>query len=404
MANRSIETLYKEFKSYLFEDFIPFMDEKVVDKQYGGFLCNTGRDGRNLNTNKRTWYDGRGIWVYSYLYKHIDQRAEYLEIARNTVDLVLKTKEAENELWPWEYDQFGNDLKTDDPDIYGNLFVAEGFAEYAAASGDDSYWQQAKDILMRCRVLYDHPDYLYKLQYSPISSITHVPRVLGHSMIMLRLSTSLLKQKDDPDIEAIAERCVDELLDKHYNTDFNLMIEVLDHDYSYINDELSQFVYIGHAIESLWMIMDEALRREDDELFNEAARRFKRHVEVAWDDVYGGVFHCIDHVDENRWLSDKVLWAQHEVLIGLLTILEKYPNDEWALHWFEKMYTYVVQTFPLADYGLPLWNIGGDRKVSFIKEGVRIENYHHPRFLMMGMQKLLQMQERKKFNQNNFCL
>lgn len=399
LANRSLDALFTELKTYLFDDFIPFMDSNVVDSQYGGFFCNTDRVGDNINTNKRTWYDGRGIWVYSYLYNYIDKKSAFFEIAKRTVALVSKVKHAENELWPWEYDRFGKDLQTNEPDLYGNLFVAEGFAEYSIALGDESYWQRAKDILMQCYAAYDRPDYLYKLQYSPISSVTHAPRVLGHAMIMLRLSTSLLKHKNDVAIDAISKRCIDDLLIKHYNTEFNLMAEVLDRDYSNINAELSQFVYIGHAIESLWMLMDEALRRGDEPLYNEVVDRFKLHVEVAWDDVYGGVFHCLDHVDENRWLTDKVLWSQHEVLIGLLTILERDAKDEWALRWFDKMYNYVIQVFPLSTHGFPLWNIGGDRKMSFEQKGQRIENYHHPRFLMICMQKIEQIRNKMELNQ-----
>src|SRR5690606_11280257 len=136
------------------------------------------------------------------------------------------------------------------------------------------------------------------------------------------------------------------------------------------------------AIESLWMVMDEALRRNDMELYQLASERFKFHVEAAWDDVYGGVFHCLNHVDENDWLLEKVLWAQEEVLVGLLILIEQ-SDDEWAYRWFDKMYNHVVKTYPLNKYGFSLWNIGGDRQVHFEKEGIRIENFHHPRHLML---------------------
>jgi hypothetical protein len=49
------------------------------------------------------------------------------------------------------------------------------------------------------------------------------------------------------------------------------------------------------------------------------------------------------------------------------------------------MYKYVMEKFPLKKYGYPLWNLGGDRKVTFIKEGIRTENYHHPRHLMLNI-------------------
>jgi hypothetical protein len=66
-------------------------------------------------------------------------------------------------------------------------------------------------------------------------------------------------------------------------------------------------------------------------------------------------------------------------------------GDPWAYHWFEKMFRYVLDTYPLKKYGYSLWNIEGDRKVTFVKEGTRIENYHHPRHLMLNILTLERM-------------
>lgn len=84
-------------------------------------------------------------------------------------------------------------------------------------------------------------------------------------------------------------------------------------------------------------------------------------------------------------MLNKVLWAQQEVLIGLM-ILITHQKDEWAYRWFDKAYRYVLDHFPLKKHGFRLWNIGGDRKMTFHKEGIRIENYHTPRHLVINMQ------------------
>ena len=81
IAGMSPEELLKEYNNNLFDDFLPFMDQHVVDHEYGGFMCHTDRVGNNLNTNKRAWFDGRGIWVYSYLYNNFQQDPSYLRIA-----------------------------------------------------------------------------------------------------------------------------------------------------------------------------------------------------------------------------------------------------------------------------------------------------------------------------------
>ena len=384
LAGRSLNDLLREYDAYLHEDFLPFIDQHVFDHEHGGFKCNTDQSGINITTNKRTWYDGRGIWVYSFLYNHIEKNPKYLEFAKKTIDLVLKAKDPDEVFWPWAYDYKGKDLKEFPPDIYGNLFVAEGFVEYSIAAEDATYWQKAKDILLDCVAEYDRIGYTYLLEYSPQgSNFTNAERVLGHWMIILRLTTSLLRIQPDKEIDIINNRCIDALVNQHFNSKLKLMNEVLTKDFAQVSDEMEQFVYIGHAIESLWMVMDEAIRRNDRDLFDLATERFKFHVEVAWDDVYGGVFHCLDHVDNNKWLLDKVLWAQEEVLVGLMMLIE-HNNDPWAIRWFDKMYNYVLENFNQKKEGFVLWKIGGDRTLVSGIQRDRIENYHHPRHLMLN--------------------
>ena len=390
------EELLREYKAHLFDDFLPFMDQHVIDHEYGGFMCHTDRAGNNLNTNKRAWFDGRGIWVYSYLYNNFQQDPSYLRIAEKTINLVMKCEPSGDSFWPWSYSRSGEDLNDGISDIYGSLFIAEGLAEYSVASGNESYWDKAKSILLQCLAVYDRDDYSCLLDDdSPDVSEIKAPRVLGHWMIILRLVTGMLRIRDDSELESISERCVEALMHSHLNPQFGLLNEVLNHDLTIPNGKFSQFVYIGHGIEALWMVMDEALRREDAELFGRASLLFKRHVEIAWDDVYGGVFHGLTHVDQNIWILNKLLWAQEEVLVGLFLLIE-HSGDEWAYSWFDKVYNYVIDKFSLQKHGYSLWNIGGDRKVTFKEEGIRIENYHHPRHLMFNIQALERIISRQK--------
>jgi mannose/cellobiose epimerase-like protein (N-acyl-D-glucosamine 2-epimerase family) len=145
------------------------------------------------------------------------------------------------------------------------------------------------------------------------------------------------------------------------------------------------------------MLLHEAVRRRDKKLFDALSDWFKRHVEVAWDDVYGGVFRNLQNVEKNVWLVDKVLWAQEEVLIGSMFIFEQ-TGALWAKKMFDKMYRYVREKYPLARQGSPLWIYASDRKVSveaFMKMPKRVENFHHPRHLMLNLMSIERMIKRK---------
>lgn len=407
IASLTLEQLRDQYCHDLFDDFLPFMDKYVIDHEYGGFMCNTDRDGTNLSTDKNSWFIGRGIWVYSFLYNNLKQEEIYLDIARKAAEFILKAPPEGNDLWHVDYTREGRPKQPKgiytagkyvpvSKEIYGDLFIAHGFAEYARATADDTFWSLAKDIILKCARVYDCPDYApsaVKVYLGNDSSELPGARLGGVWMLLLRLSTRMLERKHDPDLNALSDRCLDAIFNYHYIPEYDLINEVLNHDMSRPDNEYKNMVYTGHAIELLWMVLDEACRRKDKELFDKAAKMFKRHLEVAWDGVYGGFFRCLKNVDENTWILDKALWLQEESLIGCLIIIE-HTDADWARNWFAKVFRYVYDNFPLKKHGFPLWDIWPDRKATFVRHCQRIENFHHPRHLMLNLLCIERMIER----------
>ncbi len=388
-----LSSLEKQYREDLFEDFLPFMDKFIVDHELGGFMCAADRDGTRLNSDKDNWFDGRGIWVYSFLYRNFTHDPRHLEIARKTVDFVLSIRPKDGVLWPRRYTRHGEALAPDG-EIYGTAFMAEGLAEYAAASGEDRYRDLAKEVLLECAEVYERPDYALNPSHYFGTDVPLLPggRVQGAPMVLLRISTQLLRARADNDLEKIAAWAIDAIMTRHYNPSVALNYEFLNHDYTVPANEYSQFCYTGHTLEIMWMVMDEALRRGDKALFDTAAERFRRNVEVSWDDVYGGVYRGMSHLDRNEWFLQKVLWPQEEALIGSLMLFE-HRRDPWAEEMFGRMYRFVQSKFPLRQYGFPLWINFADRKVSFERHYDRVENYHHPRHLMLNLLALKRMME-----------
>jgi mannose/cellobiose epimerase-like protein (N-acyl-D-glucosamine 2-epimerase family) len=153
------------------------------------------------------------------------------------------------------------------------------------------------------------------------------------------------------------------------------------------------------------MLLEEAVRRKDKFLFQTAAERFRRHVEVAKDRVYGGVFHDLKDVDQNIFTMGKVLWVQEEVLTGTLLVIE-HTGAQWAKDLFQEMYEYVRSKYLLKAHGSSLWMYQSDRKVSFeefIKLPKRVENYHHPRHLMLSLLAVERMIQRSGRISNLFA-
>ena len=384
LAGNTLKQLLEHHRYYLFDDFLPFMDKYVVDHKFGGFMCNTDRDGTNITQKKTAWYEGRGIWVYSFLYNKIKKDPKYLEIAGKSVEYILKNEPTGERLWPDSFSREGKPDNEASDVIYGDLFIATGLSEYSKATGEDKYWDKAKEILLKCFKIYNKSDYGFIQDIEPPENHNKGPRVLGHWMILIRLVTQMLENRSDPELEKIADKCIDAIMNYHYNPEYCLHNEIMNHDLSRPEGPFSQYVCTGHAIETMWMLLDVAVRRKDKELFDLATERFRRHVEVAWDDVYGGVFHDLYNVNKNIWKTEKSLWAQEEVLVGAMMLIE-HTGAQWAIDLYNKVWDYVIDKFPLKQYGYPIWILYADRKITFEKHYDRVGHFHHPRHLMLNI-------------------
>jgi len=385
----SFKELREQYRSGLFEDFLPFMDKYVIDREYGGFMCHADRDGTRVSTAKRAWFEGRGIWVYSFLHNKFGRDPKHLDVARKSVEFILKNKPEGDNFWPGSFTREGKPLEDPNPpfygrtSIYGDLFIATGFAEYSKSDGNGHYWDIARGILLKCMNIYDNRPGHCSLPPTDSAPGVDSPRILGHWMVFLRLATEMLESKADPAVEKIAGRCVKAIMDHHFNPEYGLLNEYINHDMSRINSDYGE-ISTGHGTEVLWMILDEALRIKNRELFDLAAARLKRHIEVFWDDVYGGLMVELVHANRNTWNTQKWLWLQEEALIGVMMVIE-HTGVQWAKDWYARISVYMRDKFLLKQYGLLLWIFNAGRKVTFERNSDRIENFHLPRYLMLNL-------------------
>lgn len=390
VAGLSLEQLHERYRKELFDRFIPVMDRFVIDHELGGFMCDVDISARKMiNTSKKTWYQGRGIWVYSFLYNNFEKNPHYLEVAKKAIDFIMKLKPVDDNFWNDLYNKDGSPL-SGPGDIYGNLFVAEGLAEYSKATGDKQYLKLAKEIIFYCLDRYDRSDYIYDISYVPGKPKVIGPRVLGHWMIFLSLSTQILGHGPDADIEKLADRCIKSILNYHLNSEFKILNEVINHDLTLPENEYSQFAVIGHGIETLAFVMAEAVRRKDSDLFKISSEAFKRHVEVAADKLYGGCFEVLYNANDYSWSMSKSAWSQQEVMIGALIMIE-HRGDLWAQECFAEFDAYVQEKMVRPDFAF--WTFGGERKVSKPSTGI-VEHYHTPRYLMRNMLALERIMKR----------
>ena len=177
-------------------------------------------------------------------------------------------------MWPKELTREGKALTSADGEIYGDLFIAEGLAEFSKATGELSHWDTARDLVLKCVRLYDRDDYrptIGQTYLGPNAPRFPGARIQGVWMVLIRVVTQMLEMHADAELERVARRSVDAITNHHYNPEFQLINELLNHDLSRPQNEYAQLVYTGHCIENLWMLMKEAERLRDDRLFEKLA-------------------------------------------------------------------------------------------------------------------------------------
>ena len=70
------------------DEFVDFWSKSGVDTEHGGFVCALDHEGNRLQDEKYIWYQGRGLWVYSRLFrKHAGGEAA-LAVARKTFEFI----------------------------------------------------------------------------------------------------------------------------------------------------------------------------------------------------------------------------------------------------------------------------------------------------------------------------
>lgn len=375
----------------LFERVLPFWERCGFDHEFGGFYHRLAYDGSLLSTEKFCWFQGRGLWVWSFLFNHFGRQPQHLEIARRTRNFLLASAPQPDGWWAESFTREGRVLEAFRGDLFGMYFGAEGLQEYAFAAGDEQAWDTSLALLRRLWERIHRPEFGARPQ--------------GLWMVNLRIATQMLRRRRERLLEEIAGEAVYAIVERHFNPEIGLNNEWLAFDFSRLPGEEYK-CHFGHSIETLWMAMDEAERRGDQRLWKLCAERIRRHLEVGWDRVFGGLAHAVnvDH-SEYRWPPErppgtaftfhavgeynylKSLWAHNEAILATLMVYTR-TCEHWAARYLSLAEQTVRQKFSLERLGYPTYILFADRRITHSPPGDRQDNYHLPRQLMLGLLRL----------------
>jgi hypothetical protein len=233
-------------------------------------------------------------------------------------------------------------------DIYADIYMVLGLAEYYKASGDEESLMQAIETsyLVNETVLAPH----YQGQgHGPF----YEPGIkrLGTWVHFLFPLTLLLSYKADEGLERIARMCVRNIIERHWNREEGFAYEYLNDKFEpYSDDYLSDYKgphdythYISgwHSIQGAWKVMFEALRVGAEEMFRDGLefglQTLKGHFEEKED------CRLMEFENEEMWRRKqgndlKPYYALYDVFVFCLLAVEHTQSAE-AAAWFEKTFS-----------------------------------------------------------------
>jgi GNAT superfamily N-acetyltransferase len=343
----SLEKLRDYFRRELEEEIVPYWEKYGVDRQSGGYLIADRNTGAYTTTDKDLYSQGRILWVFSYLYDHFGRNPAHLQAARQGKEALVKHCRVEDGHWGTLYTRDWT-LKKAFFDIYADIYMVLGLAEYFKATGDEEALRLAVETsyVVNRTILAPH----YQGQgHGPF----YEPGIkrLGTWVHFLFPLTLLLSYAADEGLERTARMCVRNIIERHWDRKKAFAYEYLNDKFEpYSKDYLSDYRgehdythYISgwHSIQAAFKVMLEALRVGVREMFLDGhelgLQTLRGHFEERED------CRLMEFENEEMWRKKqgnnlKPYYALYDVFVFCLLAIEHTHAPE-AAAWFEKTFT-----------------------------------------------------------------
>lgn len=176
-----------------------------------------------MDTTKSVWFQGRCAFVYSYAWNNIEQRPEYLDMARSCLDFIEKHcfDPSDGRMY-FEVTADGRPLRKRRY-VFSECFAAIAMSEYSIASGDRSYADKALALFKEIRRFLSTPGILPP-KYEPTQPAQ------GHSVTMILINTAACLRRagiTDPVLELQIDESLHSLSTYFVHPEFKALLEMV---------------------------------------------------------------------------------------------------------------------------------------------------------------------------------
>ena len=371
-------------QSELTESIIPFWMKHSIDRQNGGFWTCLERDGTVFDTRKYVWMNGRQVWMLSRLYRTLDKRVEWLDAARGGAEFLRSNVFDDQERCWFSLTADGRPAAYQRKP-YGAVFVMLGFLEYAKASGDASYREQALTLFRRIGRYLQEPALLGR----PI--LPGAPRLSGLADIYVLCAMALDLLEDDPqngEYLDVLRACLRQIK-LHYHPGRQLFYENAPLDQESAQTPDGRLICPGSIFEINWLLSRALDYVPDAEVSSLLLSTLEGGLEFGWDKQYGGIYYFLDvegHSTLQLEWAMKLWWVHVEALYALVNAHARTQDDKWLV-WLSRVQEWVFAHFPDRQFGE--WFGYLDRQGApalSLKGGNYKGCFHIPRALLFSLQ------------------
>jgi len=380
VSTQTLGQLCTEFEDELFGSVIPFWEKHSWDRTHGGFWNCLDRTGKIFDVTKYGWLQGRETWLFSKLYRTVERRPEWLEMARSGAEFLRFKALTPDDRIPFRMTAAGVPVYVQRK-IFSECFYVMAMAEYARASGDESYAAEARRMFA---LVWDRAFDWRKVGRPAYAGETPL-QSLAVPMILMNLIEELTDGAAVP-FERELEQCQQAFL-LHVKPEERRVYEFVRPDGSLCLDiPEGRLLNPGHAIEAGWFLQHWAQRQHDAELSALAADVVRWSHAEGWDKDHGGLFYFLDaqgHSPVQLEWNMKLWWPHCEALYAhLLNYSLTKSAADWELFQTTKDYTF--GHFPDRTYGEWYGYLDREGRVSqSFKGGAYKCAFHVPRALLL---------------------
>lgn len=420
--------LAKFYREHLERVILPFWTERTLDEDRGGlFNCVDDVTGERVSDDKFVWSQARWAWTAAHAARMAERglldvdAGRLRDHARLTADFLIENAILPNGNVAYLLTATGEKKeflpgKGHDISFFADCFVTLALTGVARAAQESAYLERALQLYRRVRARLGSGDVRSEPYPLPPGSRAH-----SWPMIMLNVAQELeraLRAFGDgrsSELAAQALGYMDEVLDGYVRPDGLVVEVVVPGDRTSV---LARHVTPGHAIESMWFVIEQAVTHGRADAVRRAIEAIASSYEAGWDREHGGLFRYVmpdapgrrpagepngpfERLIVDTW-DGKLWWPHSETLYaGLIAAAaldegrggaEPDPGagDRMrALH--DEAFDYAFRTFPNPDASVGEWIQVRDRLGRPLKRVVGLpvkDPYHVTRNLLLAVELL----------------